>query len=325
MNYLDNVQLKRQELADQKADKNEKVTQIVHEKQLNEAVTKAIHESHEDNKKHRESTTLKVKIENPEVGVSNLPDLALREDINKLVNAIQSMDVKPEAVEFDPVVSALNELGSKLDTLPRQFPEIEKVEEVSVNNLSELKDFIKPVADAISKLDLKPVVNIEKEEQKEIDLSPLLTAIENLGSKLNTLEVPELDIEPLITSTNKVTSAINSLSFPVPNYVLPFKDVEGRAVQVQLDASGNLPVTSSGTSSGGKATDAYGIQAISDDGTYKYFFFEDASANYYVMRKNLSTSVFTYTKGTGGYSSVYQSSILGPSGSPTFADYGTTF
>ena len=80
-----------------------------------------------------------------------------------------------------------------------------------------------------------------------------------------------------------------------------------------------------GSSSSGKATDAYGIQAISDDGTYKYFFFEDASANYYVMRKNLSTSVFTYTKGTGGYSSVYQSSILGPSGSPTFADYGTTF
>jgi hypothetical protein len=79
------------------------------------------------------------------------------------------------------------------------------------------------------------------------------------------------------------------------------------------------------SSSSGKATDAYGIQAISDDGTYKYFFFEDASANYYVMRKHQTNSTFSYTKGTGGYSSVYQSAILGPSGTPTWADYGTTF
>lgn len=91
------------------------------------------------------------------------------------------------------------------------------------------------------------------------------------------------------------------------------------------DGTFSLKTSGGSSSSGGKATDAYGIQAISDDGTYKYFFFEDASANYYIMRKNLSTSVFDYTKGTGGYSAVYQSSILGPSGSPTWDDYGTTF
>lgn len=86
-----------------------------------------------------------------------------------------------------------------------------------------------------------------------------------------------------------------------------------------------LNVYVAGGGSAAKATDAYGIQAISDDGTYKYFFFEDASANYYVMRKTIATSVFAYTKGTGGYASVYQSSVLGPSGSPTWASYGTTF
>lgn len=81
----------------------------------------------------------------------------------------------------------------------------------------------------------------------------------------------------------------------------------------------------SSTSGVSKATAAYSISAISDDGTYKYFWFEDADLNYYIMRKNLTTSVFTYTKGTGGYAAVYQSSILGPSGSPTFASYGATF
>lgn len=74
-----------------------------------------------------------------------------------------------------------------------------------------------------------------------------------------------------------------------------------------------------------KPTAAYSIQAISEDATYKYFFFEDASANYYIMRKTLATNVFKYTKGTGGYSSVYVDSTHGPSGSPTWADYGATF
>lgn len=79
------------------------------------------------------------------------------------------------------------------------------------------------------------------------------------------------------------------------------------------------------TAAPAKATDAYGIQAISDDGTYKYYFFEDDSANYYIMRKTTATSVFKYTKGTGGYASVYVDSTHGPSGSPTWADYGATF
>lgn len=74
-----------------------------------------------------------------------------------------------------------------------------------------------------------------------------------------------------------------------------------------------------------KITDKFGIQAISNDGTYKYFWFEDDTSDWYIMRKNLTTFVFDYTKGTGGYSSVYQNSTSGPSGSPTWADRGATF
>lgn len=69
----------------------------------------------------------------------------------------------------------------------------------------------------------------------------------------------------------------------------------------------------------------YGIQAISDDGTYKYFFFEDNDANYYILRKHIANKVFDYTAGTGGYSTVYQNSTSGPSGSPTWGDKGTIF
>lgn len=84
----------------------------------------------------------------------------------------------------------------------------------------------------------------------------------------------------------------------------------------------NQVETDSGSST--KATGAYSISAISDDGTYKYFWFEDASMNYYVMRKHKTNKVFDYIKGVDGYESVYQSSILGPSAG-TFANYGDVF
>jgi len=95
--------------------------------------------------------------------------------------------------------------------------------------------------------------------------------------------------------------------------------------RLKVNSDGSINVTGGTSSSGLKATAAYSIQAISDDGTYKYFFFEDASLNYYIMRKHKTTNVFTYTKGTGGYSLVYVSSSAGPSGSPVWDTYGATF
>ncbi len=80
-----------------------------------------------------------------------------------------------------------------------------------------------------------------------------------------------------------------------------------------------------GSSGGGNVLADYGIQAISEDATYKYFFFEDSSANWYVLRKHLTNATFDYAKGTGGYASVYVNSTSGPSGSPTYGSKGTIF
>lgn len=81
----------------------------------------------------------------------------------------------------------------------------------------------------------------------------------------------------------------------------------------------------SNASSGGNVLADYGIQAISEDVTYKYFFFEDSSANWYILRKHLVNATFDYAKGTGGYVSVYVDSTSGPSGSPTYGSKGTIF
>lgn len=96
-------------------------------------------------------------------------------------------------------------------------------------------------------------------------------------------------------------------------------------LKVNDDGSVNISGSISASFTPAKDADRFGIQAISDDGTYKYFFFEDKDLNYYVMRKTLATGFFGYTKGTGGFATVYVNSTTGPSGSPTWASYGTTF
>lgn len=97
--------------------------------------------------------------------------------------------------------------------------------------------------------------------------------------------------------------------------------------RVQVNAAGELVTTTSagGGSSSSKAINAYAYSAKAVTATYKYFYFEDASLNWYVMRKNISTGVVDYTKGTGGYATVYVDAVSAPSGSPTYASYGTTF
>jgi hypothetical protein len=80
-----------------------------------------------------------------------------------------------------------------------------------------------------------------------------------------------------------------------------------------------------GGSSSAKPTDAYGYSAKSITATYKYFFFEDASLNWYILRKTIATGQIDYSKGTGGYESVYVNSTSAPVGPMTFDNYGAIF
>lgn len=84
-------------------------------------------------------------------------------------------------------------------------------------------------------------------------------------------------------------------------------------------------MTQPSASSGGNVLADYGIQAISEDATYKYFFFENSTADWYILRKHLVNATFDYAKGTGGYASVYVDSTHGPSGTPTYGSKGTIF
>jgi hypothetical protein len=89
------------------------------------------------------------------------------------------------------------------------------------------------------------------------------------------------------------------------------------AIEDLGSVGGGIPAT--------KATDAYGYQANSVTSTDKYYFYEDGSGNWYILKKVISTGVVTYAKGTGGYSSVYVDNVSAPSGSPSFGTYDATF
>lgn len=80
-----------------------------------------------------------------------------------------------------------------------------------------------------------------------------------------------------------------------------------------------------GSSSSGKAIDAYAVQAKSDDGTYIYYFRENATPDYAIMRKHKTTGVWSFAKGTGSYAAVYVDASSGPSDSPTWGTYGAIF
>lgn len=193
--------------------------------------------------------------------VKVLNDIATTNDIAKVVAALDKLAVvlKPEPNDDTEVVSAMDRVYQAIQAIPRLLPQSpEPVEDVTVTNITEIQKYIKPLVDAVNKLELNPIFDprIEvkpadvKVATEKVDIEPLLRALESLGkevTKLTLKEQPETDILPLVEATRATTKAINSLKFPVPNYILPFRDINGKAVQVQLDASGNVP-TSGGTS-----------------------------------------------------------------------------
>jgi len=91
------------------------------------------------------------------------------------------------------------------------------------------------------------------------------------------------------------------------------------ALYVALEAGSEVTITPP------KVSDKYGIQAISDDGTYKYFYFEADNSDWYILRKHKANKVFSYGKGTGGYTTVYDTPTTGPDPAPTWGDRGTIF
>lgn len=224
---------------------------------------------------------------------------ALLADMHKQLGLLNDKEA-PESPEVaEPVVAAVEKLEAALAASIKAIdvkPNIKlPAPNVTVNapevnvDLTEVKDVLK---NEVPKAFKAAIAAMPKIESSETDLQPLFNQLQEMSIQLESID----------------TASRLKPQFPVK----------------QLNDIRDSLTVLNGYS---RATDSYGIQAISNDGTYKYFFFENDSGFWYVMRKNLLTKVFDYARGVtnNGYQSVYQSSILGPSGTPTWASRGATF
>lgn len=186
--------------------------------------------------------------------------LATPQDISRVVDVLEKLlvELKPEPNDDSGVIKSLDNLGSKLDALPKVFPDApEAPESVKVNNLQEFENYLKPLLESVKSLQLSPVFDPKIEVKpadvnvttEKVDLEPLSKGLKTLQESLKALtnkEQPTTDLGPVIKATNATTKAINNLSFPVPNYVLPFiKD--GKSTQLVLNSDGTLPTSSGAT------------------------------------------------------------------------------
>lgn len=211
------------------------------------------------------------------------------------------------------------------------------LDEFTSQEAPEQPDFSKPVVGAVEDLktaltaaikgiEVSPKVaapNVKVDAPK-IDLSGVEKAMKEIPKaleaaikKIPKTEFPKTDFKPLADKFDDMLAKLEDIDNgvrmkPQTPTVLKVTNVDGSPI---------------GGSSGGavKATDAYSYQAKSNDGTYTYWFFEDADGDWYIRRKHDTNETHTFTKGTGGYSSVFVNKNSAPLGSPTWADYGTTF
>lgn len=196
--------------------------------------------------------TVKVDVQN---------NLATTSDIKALTRATMALGSMLKPKEIEPLINGLKDLSDAMAKLPSKMPKMpeielpEQKEDVRVTNLSELDKGFQSVVTAVGaipkQLDVKPTIEVKPTDvvinEKEVDLAPLLKAITSLEKTVKSQPIPQTDMKPVVEAVKKVTTSINSLSFPVPNYVLPYKNEDGNATQVTLTTDGKIPVESGST------------------------------------------------------------------------------
>lgn len=182
--------------------------------------------------------------------VTNFPDPVTSvetPDFKEIVSAVNELKnvTDNKNVDFQPVVDVLNEVKVVADSLPKEYPKpIEPPKSVEINNLDELLEEVKSVAQKIEAQKLDPTIKVSP-TKVNIDLKPLEEKIQKLIDKktpdLKFPKIPATDLGPLTEATDKVRQAIEAQKFPVPNFTSSFKDSNG-PTSVTLQ-NGLIPVS----------------------------------------------------------------------------------
>jgi hypothetical protein len=204
------------------------------------------------------------------------PDLAKSNDINEVVDSINRMNVTTfmSTRGFHDMAENITRLSSEVQTLQG------KLESEGLTNISDsfqalvgrLESTAKTMGktkvsvddsftkaldnlqESINRIEFNPQVNVAAPTPKvvttPVDLKPVVAALNNVENAVKNSETPDpINLDPVVNGLQSVQDSISGLRFPVPNYILPFKDASGKDIQAQLDSNGNLPISIDSVSS----------------------------------------------------------------------------
>jgi hypothetical protein len=184
------------------------------------------------------------------VSVSNLPTKISTPDIEKVVLELKVLreQLTPRDPEDKKTHELLTKLLTAIDNLPKSMPEMPSIEfpgEISINNQVDYKNAIQSVVDAVKAIEVnvQPNITVKPTEVKvQSDFKQLESKLDILTTAVKAISivVPENDDSELLKRISATTKAINSLSFPVPNYVLPFRKADGSATQAVVGVDGQI-------------------------------------------------------------------------------------
>lgn len=205
-------------------------------------------------------------------------DVATRQDVDSLIKQLKEVQLaaflsgnKPSVVLADSTdlgetVSALGDkimgvvaelkkdksaeqLGAKLQSMFNNF--IESLSQMQVASDDSLQQVAEQIYEKLDQLELNPQITVPTPEvtvrPADVDISAITRKLDAVSKELSgaigKIKMPAFSTLDLQKSVIAVENAINNLRFPVPNYILPFKDpTTGKATQVTLNSNGAMPV-----------------------------------------------------------------------------------
>jgi hypothetical protein len=169
------------------------------------------------------------------------------DSVMKLADKLERLADQLEKSGLSTIAERLEVFQGRLSEMPDQIASMQSVSDRKLNA------WIKEVNKALSSIEISPsfdmaAPNIEV-QSAPIDLSPISNLVsgleQSLSKAISSISLPEQTdrTDELKEAMEAVKSSIDNLVFPVAEHPLPFKDSNGKPVQVQLDSNGNLPTT----------------------------------------------------------------------------------
>lgn len=218
--------------------------------------------------------------------------------LSGLLKTIDKTTTNIKGANFKPLSDNLAQLQQTLETIPKQIEEAHATN----NPIPHLQE----IASTLGAKDFSPTIKVGSPSVDLSSLNKLLTDIKTeLGREIPTTDTSKLEklISSVAAAVKGVETAVTSLRFPVPNYVLPFQTNVGKATQVKLDSSGNVPIA--GTVTATIDTTGLATSAKQSDGSQKTQLV-DGSGNVVgstsnALDVNVKSGAVTANAGTGTF------------------------